>query len=188
MSATDIIKKNKTAAAIAAAVLILAAIFLSYSKTSDPMPTGQVLSKNRFAVIETDKGTIKAELYEDRAPITTRNFIRLSESGFYDGLTFHRYEPGFVIQGGDPRGDGTGGSSQTIPLEIVPELKHVKGALAMARTSDPDSATSQFYITLAPTPFLDGSYAVLGKVVSGMDVVEQLRAGDKIMKLNITAK
>lgn len=204
MSATDFLKKNKTAIAIAiiAAVLILAVIFSSYSKmsnsaskepilsknASDSMPTGQVLSKNRFAIIETNKGTIKAELYEDSAPITTKNFIKLADSGFYNGLKFHRYEPGFVIQGGDPRGDGTGGSSQIIPLEINKNLTHVKGALAMARTNDPNSATSQFYITLAPAPFLDGNYAVFGKVVSGMDVVEQLRAGDKMINITISAK
>ncbi len=186
MSATDFVKKNKTAIAIAAAVLILAVIF--YSKASDSMPTGQVLSKNRFAIIETNKGTIKAELYEDGAPITTKNFIKLAETGFYNGLKFHRYEPGFVIQGGDPRGDGTGGSNQTIPLEINKNLTHVKGALAMARANDPNSASSQFYITLAPTFFLDGNYAVFGKVVSGMDVVEQLRAGDKMTSVTIVSK
>jgi len=188
MASTEILKKNKTAIAVIAAVLIIAVIFSSYSKASDSMPTGKVLSKNRFAIIETNKGTIKAELYEDGAPITTKNFIKLAEQGFYNGLKFHRYEPGFVIQGGDPLGTGMGGSSQTIPLEINRNLTHVKGALAMARANDPNSASSQFYITLAPAPFLDGNYAVFGKVVSGMDVVEQLRAGDKIMKINIVAK
>ena len=188
MSAKEFIKKNKTAIAIIAAVLIIAVIFLSYSKGSDSMPTGQVLSKNRFAIIETNKGTIKAELYEDGAPITTKNFIKLAQLGFYDGLTFHRYVPGFVIQGGDPRGDGTGGSSQTIPLEINKNLTHVKGSLAMARNPDPNSASSQFYITLADVHNLDGQYAVFGKVVSGMDVVEQLRAGDKLLKITIAAK
>ncbi len=183
---TDFIKKNKTAIALIAAILILAIAFSSYAKGND-MNTGNVLSKNRFAVIETNKGTIKFELYEDKAPVTTKNFVKLAQSGFYDGLTFHRYEPGFVIQGGDPRGDGTGGSSQAIPLEINKNLTHVKGAVAMARTSDPNSATSQFYITLEATPFLDGNYAVFGKVVSGMDVVEKLRAGDKMSKVMITA-
>ena len=141
---------------------------------------------NKIAIIETDKGTIKFELFEDKAPITTKNFIELAESGFYDGLTFHRVEASFVIQGGDPRGDGTGGSEKTIPLEIHPELKHVKGAVAMARKPDPNSATSQFYITLADTPFLDGNYAVFGKVVEGTDVVESIALGDKMNKVLIS--
>jgi len=141
---------------------------------------------NKIATIETNKGTIKFELYEDKAPITTKNFIELTQKGFYDGLTFHRHEPGFVIQGGDPKGDGTGGSDKNIDLEISPELKHVKGAVAMARSNDPNSASSQFYITLADVYQLDGNYAVFGKVVEGMDVVLQLRAGDKMSKVTIS--
>ena len=139
----------------------------------------------KYAIIETDKGTIKAEIYADKAPITAKNFIDFANLGFYNGLTFHRVEPGFVVQGGDPKGDGTGGSGKTIPLEINPSLKHVKGALAMARTNDPNSATSQFYITLAPTPFLDGNYAVFGKVIQGMDVAEKILAGDKMSRVSI---
>ena len=142
----------------------------------------------KYAIIETDRGTIKAELYTDKAPITAKNFIDLANSGFYNGLKFHRVEPGFVVQGGDPNGDGTGGSSKTIPLEINNELKHVEGALAMARSQDPNSATSQFYITLAPTPFLDGNYAVFGKVAQGMDVVNQLKVGDNMNKVYISDK
>ena len=142
----------------------------------------------KYATIETDMGTIKAELYTEKAPITTKNFIDLANSGFYNGLKFHRVEPGFVVQGGDPKGDGTGGSGKTIPLEINKELKHVKGALAMARTNDPNSATSQFYITLGEAHFLDGNYAVFGKVVSGMEVVEQLKVGDKMNRVSITDK
>ncbi len=140
---------------------------------------------NKIATIETDKGIIKFELYEDKAPITTKNFIELAQSGFYDGLTFHRVEPGFVIQGGDPKGDGTGGSEKTIPLEIHPELKHVKGAVAMARTNDPNSATSQYYITLSDVHQLDGNYAVFGKVTEGMEVAESIRVGDKMNKVTI---
>lgn len=146
--------------------------------TNQTSNTTEEENMSNIVTIKTNKGIIKAELYTEKAPITTANFIKLTNQDFYDGLTFHRYEPGFVIQGGDPKGDGTGGSGETIPLEIVPELKHVEGALAMARTNDPNSATSQFYITLAPTPFLDGNYAVFGKVIEGMDVVLQLRAGD----------
>ncbi|MBI3035058.1 peptidylprolyl isomerase [Candidatus Woesearchaeota archaeon] len=142
----------------------------------------------KYAIIETNKGIIKAELYTEKAPVTTKNFIDLANAGFYDGLTFHRVEPGFVIQGGDPKGDGTGGSGKTIPLEINPDLKHVKGALGMARSQDPNSASSQFYITLAETPFLDGNYAVFGKVIQGMDIVENIRVGDKMNKAYISEK
>jgi cyclophilin family peptidyl-prolyl cis-trans isomerase len=141
---------------------------------------------NRRAVIETDKGQITVELYEDKAPITSSNFIDLVQRGFYDGLKFHRYEPGFVIQGGDPFGNGTGGfrdpatgRERTISLEVSPELKHgPAGALAMARSQNPNSASSQFYITLGQAAFLDMQYAVFGRVTEGMDVVNQLRAGD----------
>lgn len=138
-----------------------------------------------IAVIETNKGTIRAELYTQDAPITSQNFIDLANGGFYNGLTFHRYEPGFVIQGGDPNGDGTGGSPRKIPLEISKKLTHVKGALAMARTNDPNSASSQFYIALEDVHFLDGNYAVFGKVIGGMDVAGQLRAGDSMTRISI---
>ena len=144
--------------------------------------------KMKIAVIETGKGTIKAELYTDKAPITTKNFIELAGSGFYNGLTFHRVEPGFVVQGGDPKGDGTGGSEKNIPLETNQELKHVKGALGMARSEDPDSASSQFYITLAPAPFLDGNYAVFGKVIEGMEIAEKINVGDKMNRVYIIEK
>jgi peptidyl-prolyl cis-trans isomerase B (cyclophilin B) len=144
---------------------------------------------NRKAIIETSKGNITIELYEDKAPITAGNFIDLVERGFYNGLKFHRYEPGFVIQGGDPRGDGTGGFSdpdtgreRRIKLEVSPELKHgAAGAVAMARSQDPNSASCQFYITLGPAAFLDQNYAVFGRVVDGMDAVKQIRAGE-VMK------
>lgn len=142
--------------------------------------------KNRTAVIETAKGTIKFELYEDLAPITTANFIELAERNFYDGLNFHRVEPGFVIQGGCPWGNGMGGSEKKIKLEVSPNLKHGEaGAVAMARSSDPNSASSQFYITLGPTPFLDGNYAVFGRVTEGLDVVGNIRVGDVINSVTI---
>ena len=137
---------------------------------------------NRTATIETNKGTIKFELNEDLAPITTANFIELAEKNFYGGLKFHRYEPGFVIQGGCPYGTGTGGSDKKIPLEVSANLKHGDaGAVAMARSSDPNSASCQFYITLGKADFLDNNYAVFGRVTEGMDVVKNLRAGD-VMK------
>ena len=150
---------------------------------------------NRKAVFETNKGRITAELYEDKAPKTTANFIDLIERGFYDGLKFHRYEPGFVIQGGDPKGNGTGGfvdpatgKERRIPLEVSADLKHGEaGALAMARSNDPNSASCQFYITIGPAAFLDMNYAVFGRVLTGIDVVKQLRAGDSMTRVTIEA-
>lgn len=145
-----------------------------------------VSEKMRIATIETNRGVIKFELFESKAPITTKNFIELAESGFYNGLAFHRVEQGFVVQGGDPKGDGTGGSEKSIPLEIHPDLRHVKGAVGMARSQDPNSARSQFYITLSETPFLDGNYAVFGRVTDGMDVAEKIQVGDKMIKVGIS--
>lgn len=138
--------------------------------------------------LNTNKGKIICEIYNKEAPITSTNFLELIESKFYDNLTFHRYEPGFVIQGGDPDGDGTGGSNKTIKLEINKNLTHEKGVLAMARSNDPNSASSQFYITLEPAHFLDGNYAVFGKVIQGMDVVAKLRAKDVILDIRIKEK
>lgn len=141
----------------------------------------------RTATFETTKGTIVARLEEEDAPVTTANFIELAEKGFYDGLTFHRYEPGFVIQGGDPRGDGTGDSGKTIKLEVTPKLKHdAAGVLAMARSQAPDTASSQFYFTLAAAPHLDMSYAVFGKVISGLESMLELRRGDRMTKVTIS--
>src|SRR5262245_51739966 len=145
-------------------------------------------TKNRTAVIETDKGTIKFVLHEDLAPITAANFIELAEKNFYDGLKFHRVEPGFVIQGGCPHGTGMGGSGKNIKLEISPNLKHGDaGAVAMARSNEPNSASSQFYITLAPTPFLDGNYAVFGRVTEGIDAVRAIRVGDVMNRVYVTS-
>jgi len=143
---------------------------------------------NQKVKIVTNKGEITVELYEDKAPITAGNFLDLVSRGFYDGLSFHRYEPGFVIQGGDPKGNGSGGfidpqtgRERTIKLEVSGDLKHGDaGALAMARTQVPDSASSQFYITLGRADFLDNQYAVFGRVVDGLDTVKSLRAGDKM--------
>ena len=172
--------------------LVIVALAFNFTRSDDmnkeKTPQVPELAKNRFAVIDTNKGVIKFELYEDKAPITTTNFITLANSGFYTNLTFHRYEKGFVIQGGDPKGDGTGGSKDQIPLEIVSGLTHIKGAVGMARSTDPNSASSQFYITLDEAHFLDGNYAVFGQVVEGMDVALNLRAGDRMKTVKIVDK
>ena len=141
-----------------------------------PAACGGDKASNRIAVLETSLGTIKFELYENKAPITTANFIKLAESGFYNGQIFHRVINGFVIQTGDPTGTGTGGSGQTITLEINRSLTHTDGAVGMARSSDPNSASSQFYICDGPQHSLDGQYAVFGQVIEGMDVVRAIAA------------
>lgn len=130
--------------------------------------------ENRIADIETSMGAMTVELYEARAPDTTSNFIELANRGFYNDLTFHRVIDDFMIQGGDPKGDGTGGSEKTIKLETHPELTHVDGAVAMARSQHPDSASSQFYICDGAQPILDGQYAVFGRVTNGVDVVRAI--------------
>jgi cyclophilin family peptidyl-prolyl cis-trans isomerase len=140
---------------------------------------------NRTAVIDTDKGVIRFKLYEDDAPITTANFIQLAQKGFYNGLTFHRVVPGFVIQGGCPKGNGTGGSGKNIKLEVTPKLKHADGAVAMARSQHPDSASSQFYITLGAQPMLDMQYAVFGQVIEGADVPAKIQVGDHMKTVTI---
>jgi len=143
------------------------------------------------AIIKLAKGgEIVINLYPKDAPKTVANFIKLAKKHFYDGLIFHRVEPGFVVQGGDPNGNGSGGPGYTIPGEFTENgvnntQTHVKGAVAMARTPDPNSAGSQFYICLDAQPSLDGKYAVFGQVVEGMEYVEQIQVGDKMEKVTI---
>ncbi|AAB85816.1 MULTISPECIES: peptidylprolyl isomerase [Methanothermobacter] len=137
----------------------------------------------KSAVIETVKGDIELILFEEDAPNTVANFEKLSNSGFYDGLTFHRVIPDFVIQGGCPVGDGTGGPGYTIKCEINPN-RHVKGALSMAHAGR-DTGGSQFFITLSPQPHLDGVHTVFGKVVRGMDVVESIERGDRMLRVRV---
>jgi cyclophilin family peptidyl-prolyl cis-trans isomerase len=147
--------------------------------------------KSYVATITTNKGNIVVALDASAAPQTVNNFVLLTNQGFYDGLTFHRVVPGFVIQGGDPLGTGMGGPGYTVPAEI--KLPHVEGAIAMARLGDEQnpqraSSGSQFYITLAPTPNLDGAYTAFGKVTSGMDVVKKIQVGDVIQEIVISSQ
>lgn len=133
-----------------------------------------------MVVIEMENGKkIKIELYPDIAPISCENFEKLVKSGFYDGLTFHRVIPGFMIQGGCPKGNGTGGPGWTIKGEfsvngVKNDLKHTRGVLSMARSMMPDSAGSQFFIMHEDAPHLDGQYAAFGKVIDGMEVVDEI--------------
>ena len=141
--------------------------------------------KGPKATITMENGDkIELQLFPDGAPKTVDNFVSLANKKFYDGLSFHRVEPGFVVQGGDPAGNGSGGPGYTIPAEFNDHL-HERGALAMARTSDPNSAGSQFYICLAPAHFLDHNYTVFGQVTRGMELVDKIKVGDKMKSVRI---
>ena len=135
-----------------------------------------------MVVIEMENGKkMKIELYPDKAPITVANFEKLVKEGFYDGLTFHRVIPGFMIQGGDPEGTGMGGSKEKIKGEFASngvknDLKHTRGVISMARSMMKDSASSQFFIMHADSPHLDGEYAAFGKVVEGLEVIDEIAA------------
>ncbi len=134
----------------------------------------------KIATLDTTKGTIKIELWESEAPNTVVNFVYLANSGRYDGVEFHRVIDGFMAQTGDvEHKHGYGGPGYSIPAEFNPDLKHVRGVVSMARSSDPDSAGSQFFIMLGSAPHLDGQYAAFGKVIEGMDVVDSIKKGDK---------
>mgnify|MGYP004461050777 FL=1 len=140
-----------------------------------------------------DYGTISLELDADTAPISVTNFINLAKDGFYDGLTFHRIISGFMIQGGDPKGNGTGGSDQTIKGEfsengVENDISHVRGTISMARANDPDSASSQFFIVHEDSTFLDGQYAAFGHVTDGMDVVDAICENTPVQDNNGTVK
>jgi peptidyl-prolyl cis-trans isomerase B (cyclophilin B) len=185
------------------------------SVAEDPLAGFAKLEGEAIVEMQLDSGTVTMRIDGENAPVTAGNFIDLVDRGFYDGLTFHRVvkEPTpFVAQGGDPRGNGTGGfvdpatqKERIIPLEILsegaetptygrvlppgnaPKLTHSKGAVAMARSQAPNSASSQFYITLADTNFLDGSYAVFGYVTEGMELVEQIKQGDRIQSIRVVS-
>ena len=137
-------------------------------------------------VITLEKGgEIRLEFYPEDAPKTVENFVTLAKKGFYNGLNFHRVVPDFVVQGGCPKGNGTGGPGYTVPAEFN-KNKHVRGSLAMARSQDPDSAGSQFYFTYGAQPHLDNNYTVFGKVTSGMEHVDSIRQGDRMTSITIT--
>jgi cyclophilin family peptidyl-prolyl cis-trans isomerase len=129
---------------------------------------------NPTVTLKTNYGPIRAEIFEDKAPVTAGNFLKLARSGFYNGLTFHRVIPGFMVQGGDPTGDGTGGPGYSIRDEFHPSLRHSAPGMFSMANAGPNTGGSQFFITLAATPWLDGKHAIFGRVVSGQDVVEKI--------------
>lgn len=156
-------------------IVLIPLLFLTGCSSDEETLTG----KHHAEIIVQDYGTIKVELDADQAPITVQNFIDLANSGFYDGLTFHRIIEGFMIQGGDPNGDGTGGSGHTIRGEFTQNgvnntLSHTRGAISMARSSAMNSASSQFFIVHEDSTYLDGSYAVFGYVTEGIEVVDAI--------------
>jgi peptidyl-prolyl cis-trans isomerase B (cyclophilin B) len=182
----------------------------SPESTSNKFPGLPRLNGNATVVMTVKGKQITIELDGTNAPISVGNFVDLVQRKFYDGLTFHRVESHFVVQGGDPKGNGTGGyipqgstTERRIPLEIKPtgaaapvysetlkndrpQLMHKRGAIAMARSQFPDSASSQFYFTLEDVPYLDGNYAVFGKITQGLEVIDTITKGDKITSAKVT--
>ncbi len=164
-------KRNTIVAFVVFAIIIIIAsayFIFGQNKASE--------DKNLTAIIETNMGTMEFELFVDKAPITAKNFADLAQKGFYDGIIFHRIISGFMIQGGDPTGTGMGGPGYTINDEFHPDLKHDSiGILSMAKAG-PNTGGSQFFITLAPQPYLDNQYAVFGKLTNGEDVLDKIGA------------
>ncbi len=160
---------------------------------SNQADTDLLSGQHHVVITVQDYGDIAVELDADTAPITVTNFINLAEEGFYDGLTFHRIIDGFMIQGGDPNGNGTGGSSQTIQGEfsdngIENNIAHDRGVISMARSSDYNSASSQFFIVQQDSPHLDGQYAAFGHVTSGMEIVDQICENTPVQDANGTVE
>jgi peptidylprolyl isomerase/peptidyl-prolyl cis-trans isomerase B (cyclophilin B) len=155
------------------------------SRTAAAAPADLLKDPNLRAVIRLAKGgRIVFKFFPEAAPKTVENFITLAQKGFYNGLSFHRVVPGFVVQGGDPAGNGSGGPGYTIKAEFNDHL-HLRGTVAMARAADPDSAGSQFYICLAPQPGLDHQYTVFGQVTEGDALLDKIQVGDKMKSVKI---
>ena len=173
---------------------VVSLVGCSSSKTTEKTKKTKTLKGNYQVEIKIkDYGTIYAEIDADTAPITVTNFVNLCKNHFYDGLTFHRIIKDFMIQGGDPNGDGTGGSEETIKGEfsdngVENPLKHTRGALSMARSQDNDSASSQFFIVQKTASHLDGQYAVFGYVYEGMDIVDKICDDVQVEDNNGTVK
>jgi peptidyl-prolyl cis-trans isomerase B (cyclophilin B) len=187
----DSIKAGDTLILVASGKVISAAQPTSVAIPGSP--TAEVKAgENKFATIEMEKGgKIVIQLCPNLAPKTVENFEKLATRNFYNGLNFHRVEKTptpFVVQGGDPKGDGTGGPGYTIPDEFTTQKKHTRGTVSMAHSSAANSAGSQFYIMLGAAPHLDGGYAIFGQVIEGMDIVDNIAVGDKMKSVIITVK
>ena len=153
--------------------MLLTALFLAACVAHKNKTTGTP-STNRVAVMKTSAGTITIKLFEQQAPLTTANFIKLAQQGFYDKTIFHRVIPGFMVQGGDPTGTGTGGPGYLIPDEFGQGLSHDRRGIVSMANAGPNTGGSQFFITVAPTPWLDGHHSIFGEVIDGMDVVDKM--------------
>ncbi len=177
---------------ISVSLMALAACGGGQAEPSEPeTPEKEGIGIHHAEIEIADYGTVTVELDGDTAPITVQNFMDLANSGFYDGLTFHRIIDGFMIQGGDPNGNGTGGSDKNIVGEFASNgyennIAHVKGVISMARSQDPDSASSQFFIMVADAPHLDGEYAAFGHVTSGQEIVDKVAADAQPLDSNGT--
>ena len=195
--------KNPIRKTVLPVVMIAVVLTLCGCGKTQPAQSAQPAAESAKAAVEPftkvrhaeitvkDYGTIKLELDVGTAPITVENFIKLAKDGFYDGLTFHRIMDGFMIQGGDPLGNGTGGSKDKIKGEFTSNgvnnpISHVKGVISMARANDPNSASSQFFITVADSTFLDGSYAAFGRVTEGQEVADRIAKDAKPVDNNGT--
>ena len=188
---------KRTICILLALALIFALCACGKKQEAAPAATAAEQAENAFQTVRhaeitvRDYGVIKLELDEGSAPITVANFVKLAQAGFYDGLTFHRIMDGFMIQGGDPLGNGTGGSDEKIKGEFKQNgvdnpIRHIKGVISMARANAPDSASSQFFITVADDTFLDGAYAAFGRVTEGLEVAEQIAKDAKPVDNNGT--
>ena len=149
----------------------------SFTSMKSPITNANIQDYENIVYMKLKDGMVVIELFPDKAPQHVEQIKRLVRSGFYDGLTFHRVIDGFMAQGGDPKGDGTGGSGKKIPAEFS-KVPHKRGILSMARAQDPNSADSQFFIVLKDSPFLDGQYTVFGRVISGMEFVDKIKKGN----------
>ena len=187
-------KRNKIIGIIAVLLVAGAALLFALGGGKDTSQPAGPISMNPTHTVQIDVqdyGTITAELYGEAAPITVANFVKLVNEGFYDGLTFHRIISGFMIQGGDPLGNGTGSADQDIKGEFAANgwnnpIAHERGVLSMARSSAPNSASSQFFIMHQAAPHLDGSYAAFGKVLTGLEVVDAICANTPVTDGNGT--
>lgn len=182
---------KRTAAILLSAVLCLSFASCGKKEAETTYDTSSGYGIHHAVITVENYGEIKLELDGDTAPITTENFINLAKSGFYDGLTFHRIISGFMIQGGDPKGNGTGGSDKTIKGEfsnngVKNNISHKRGVISMARSQDMNSASSQFFIMHKDADYLDGSYAAFGHVTEGMDVVDKLAENTPVADSNGT--
>ncbi len=168
-------------------VVLIMGLFLAGCKEGVDIKKVEIEKNEYYARISTEKGDIEFDFYPEAAPNHVKNFITLASEGFYDGLKFHRVVPNFVIQGGCPNGNGTGGPGYTVKAEFN-SRKHLDGTVSMARSQHPDSAGSQFYICLGAQSFLDGKYTVFGQVTKGIDVVNSIKIGDVMKKVSILKK